>query len=121
VVEGAKIEGKSFVNSGLQPGRHPQMIPIEVSIQMTTKRTVPCPAKTMSVEVYAQGLIDGNAGAEHTEEVPRCDVDRYIPHPAHSSDADDDAKTKHGYQGYALADRNLDRCEVLRWPKEDEN
>jgi hypothetical protein len=46
---------------------------------MTTKRTVPCPAKTMSVEVYAQGLIDGNAGAEHTEEVPRCDVDRYIP------------------------------------------
>jgi hypothetical protein len=41
---------------------------------MTTKRTVPCPAKTMSVEAYAQGFIDGDAGAEHTEEVPRLDV-----------------------------------------------
>jgi hypothetical protein len=88
---------------------------------MTTKRTVPCPAKTMSVEIFAQGLIDRDAGAERTEEVPRRDVDRYIPHPAHSSDADDDTETKHGYQGNALADRNLDRCKVLCWPKEYEN
>jgi hypothetical protein len=39
------MEGKSFVKSGLQPGRHPQMMPMEVSMLIITKRTVPCPAK----------------------------------------------------------------------------
>jgi hypothetical protein len=43
------MEGKSFVNRGLQPGRQPHMIPIDVSIQMITKRTVPCPKKMVLV------------------------------------------------------------------------
>jgi hypothetical protein len=44
-VERAKIEGRSFVSRGLQPGRQPQMIPMPVSMLMMTKRTVPCPGK----------------------------------------------------------------------------
>jgi hypothetical protein len=45
----ANMEGKSCEKSGLQPGRQPQMMPMEVSMQMMTKRTVPCPVKTALV------------------------------------------------------------------------
>jgi hypothetical protein len=38
------MEGKSLVNSGLQPGRQPHIIPIEVSTLIITNSTVPCPA-----------------------------------------------------------------------------
>jgi hypothetical protein len=62
-VDFAKTEGNNFVKSGLQPGRQPQMIPMEVSMLMITKRTVPCPVKVVLVgegdkveDVHAQAV-----------------------------------------------------------------
>jgi hypothetical protein len=40
---GTKMNGNNFVNSGLQPGREPQTIPMDVSMLMITNRTVLCP------------------------------------------------------------------------------
>jgi hypothetical protein len=56
-----------------------------------------------------------------TEEVPGTDVDRNVPYATQSSNADDDAETKHGDQNNALADRDLDGCEVFSRPKEYED
>jgi len=54
--------------------------------------------------------------AVRTQKVPGFGVDTNVPNPAHTSDADDNAETKHGDEGDALAQRDLHGCEVFCWP-----
>jgi hypothetical protein len=65
--------------------------------------------------------MSSNNGRIRTEEVPGADVDRNVPYATQSSDADEDAKTKHGNQSNALTDRDLNGCEVFCRPKEYED
>jgi hypothetical protein len=66
-------------------------------------------------------MVPSDEGAIRTKEVPGTDVDRNVPYATQPSNADDDTETKHGDQGNALANRDLDGREVFRRPKEDED
>jgi hypothetical protein len=60
-------------------------------------------------------------GQALTQKVPGLDVDGDVPHAEQAGDANDDAETEHGDQGDALAERDLDGCEVFGGPEEDED
>jgi hypothetical protein len=65
--------------------------------------------------------VASNDGAIRTKEVPGLNVYGNVPHTEQSSDTDNDTEAEHGNQRNALAEGDLDGCEVFRRPKEDED